>query len=159
MAKQSTTLGKFNLDKIKKFTSDEIRKLSAGKIPICYQIGSHILVGNRQIEKVSDSCWAVTNAGTLVGEFSTRKTAIIYCIALHQKKLALAKEIELNDRLLSKLENDAILYRYRYKQASKAADSWLESHYSNRYTDAARRIVSTKQRVQNLLSRTKYNKG
>ena len=81
-------------------------------------------------------------------DFFNRKDAIFYCIALHKNKYDLAQEVRINDNLIGILEFDAILYRYRYKQAQEKNDDWKIALYSNKYTETMLRIEESKKQLK-----------
>ena len=87
-------LDNFDLEKIRRFTEQELAKLSQSSFPFCYQIGTTVRVGNSFVIKKSDKCWQVREGKTETFEFLSRKDAIYYCIALHKNKHELAKEIK-----------------------------------------------------------------
>lgn len=164
MAKSTTknvsTNAAFDVEKIKRFTQDELSKLahSPSELPFCYQIGTDILVGTSKIIKVNDNCWRVESKGENVWDFFNRKDAIFYCIALHKKQIQLANTIRDNDSLLNRLEFDAILFRHRYKQAQNRGDIWGEEHFSTRYQETMRKIEHTKKEIKKNLNLAKYIK-
>jgi hypothetical protein len=158
---KSTTKNKsseFDVEKIRRFTQTELDKLANSELPICYQIGSDILVGRNKVVKINEKCWRVIEEGQQVFDFFNRKDAIFYCIAVHRKQLTIAKEIRDNDSLLNRLEFDAALYRIRYKKSQENGDTWGEEYYSTRYTETMQRIELTKQEIKKTLNLAKYIK-
>jgi hypothetical protein len=160
MAKSTTKneSTEFDLEKIRRFTETELAKLSESDIPFCYQMGSDILVGHSKVVKVDERIWRVFDRGEQVFDFFTRKDAIFYCIAVHQKQHVLAREIRTNDSLLNKLEFEATLYRHRYKNANKKQDEWGSEYYSNKYQETMHRIEQVKKELQKSLNLAKYIK-
>ena len=155
---KSTTPSEFDLEKIRRFTAQELARLNSGELPFCYQIGNDILVGKNKVVKVDETCWSVWQDATHIFDFFTRKDAIFYCIAVHKKQYNLAESIKNNDSLLGKLEFEATLYRRRYKQANKNCDEWGSDYYSNKYTEIMHRIALTKQELKKSLNLAKYIK-
>lgn len=153
--KEST---EFDLEKIRRFTENELAKLSESDMPFCYQIGSDVLVGHSKVVKIDDKIWRVYEQGEQVFDFFTRKDAIFYCIAVHQKQHVLAREIRTKDSLLNKLEFEATLYRHRYKNANKKQDEWGSEYYSNKYQETIHRIEQVKKELQKSLNLAKYIK-
>ena len=151
---------KFDIEKIKRFTQTELAKLVASptELPLCYQIGTDILVGTSKITKINDDCWRVFEDGQQHWDFFNRKDAIFYCVAVHKKQLQLAKTIKDNDSLLNKLEFDAILFRHRYKQAQNKNDLWGEEYFSTRYQETMDRIAQTKKELTKSLNLAKFLK-
>lgn len=148
----------FDLEKIRRFTEAELAKLSQGDLPFCYQIGKDVLVGSSKVVYVDNKCWSVYEKNTHVFDFFTRKDAIFYCIAVHQKQLSLADEIKTQDSLLSRLEFEAILYRHRYKNATNKRDEWGIEYYSTKYTETMNRLDQVKKDLQKTLNLAKYIK-
>jgi len=153
------SLADFDVEKIRRFATDELARLSDSPLPFCYQIGADtLIVGKFKVIKQNDRCWTVFEGPTQIFDFFTRKDAIYYCIVLHKKDYTLAKEIRDNDKLLGQLEFDAILYRHRFKQAQEANDDWKIELYSNRYTETMTRIEQTKKQLKKSLNSAKYIK-
>ena len=150
----------FDLDKIRRFTESELARISGGpnELPFCYQIGSDILIGKNKVIKISDKCWRVTDCGVAMFDFFSRKDAIFYCIAMHQKEHILANEIKNSDALLGKLEFDAMQYRAGYKNAIEKGDGFREDYYSARYTDTMDRLEEVKKELKKTLNLAKYIK-
>lgn len=157
MAK-SIILNEFDLEKIRRFTTQEINKLAQNKIPFCYQVGNDILVGRFKILKLNEECWRVFNQDSFVFEFVNRKNAIFYCIAAHKNQNQLAQEIKENDSDLGRLEFEAIIYRRRYKQAIEKQDNWAMEYYSNKYTETMHKLTQVKQELKKNLNLAKYIK-
>jgi hypothetical protein len=162
MARSTTknALTEFDLEKVRRFTESELDKISKGsELPFCYQIGSDtVIVGQHKVIKVDDKTWRVTQNTTQLFDFFTRKDAIFYCIALHKKDFNLAKSIQDNDKILGKLESDAVIYRYRYKKAQENNDHWQEELYSNRYAEVMARIEQVKKELRKNINLAKYIK-
>ena len=77
MAKSSTKkYTEFDLEKIRRFTEQELAKLSQSNFPFCYQIGTTVRVGNNFVLKKSDKAWQVREGRVDTVEFLTRKDAI-----------------------------------------------------------------------------------
>lgn len=157
MAK-SITLNEFDLEKIRRFTEQEIKKLAQNEMPFCYQVGSDVLVGRCKVLKVDDNCWRVFDQESFVFDFANRKNAIFYCIAAHKNQYQLAQEIKNNDSILGRLEFEAIIYRRRYKQANEQQDSWGAEYYSNKYTETMHKLDQVKQELKKNLNLAKYIK-
>jgi hypothetical protein len=141
----------FDIEKIKKFTDNELTNLlkkGNSELPLCYQVGTDVLVGNYRVTKVDDKNWQVSEENVQMFTFFTRKDAIFYCIALHKKQFRLAKDIKDTDELLGRLEFDAILYRLRYKQAQSKDDIWGEEFYSARYTETMNKVATVKREIR-----------
>ena len=160
MAKSTTKNAEFDVEKIQRFTQQELARLTdtPSELPFCYQLGTDVLVGRYKVVKVDDRCWRVMLNDQQLFDFFTRKDAIYYCIALHKEKLQLAKDIQQCDSLLNRLEFDAALYRLRYKKAQQIQDSWGEEFYSARYTQTMDRIEQTKKEIRKNLDLAKYIK-
>lgn len=150
----------FDIEKLRRFTQTELIKLSESKteLPFCYQVGTDVLVGKNRVVKIHDKCWRVLDQDIQIFDFFSRKDAIFYCVALHQKQLTLADEIKNQDSLLNKLEFEATLYRLRYKKAQAKGDDWAEEYYSNRYKETQHRIETIKKELQKSLNLAKYIK-
>lgn len=150
----------FDLEKIKRFTEEQIKSLSSKKneLPFCYQIGKDILVGEYRINYVDDKCWSVTENNVKHFDFFSRKDAIFYCIALHKQENRLAESIKQADDRLARLEFEAIIYRARYKQAIKKGDGFKEDYYSSRYLDIMDKLEIVKQELKKTLNLAKYIK-
>lgn len=148
----------FDLEKIRRFTETELAKLADTEMPFCYQMGNDVLVGKSKVVKIDDRCWRVFEHNEQIFDFFSRKDAIFYCIAVHQKQLGLAKEIKDNDSLLNRLEFEAILYRHRYKKANEKGDEWGAEYYSNRYMETQHRLEQVKKELQKSINLAKYIK-
>jgi len=162
-AKSTTKKSKvieFDLEKIKRFTEQELSRLSQQNtdLPFCYQIGSDVLVGECRVKKQSDSEWTVYHRNYEEFTFFTRKDAIFYCIAIFKNQIDLANTIKTQDQLLSRLEFDAIIYRKRYKTATDKGDEFKAELYSTRYLDTMDRISGVKKELQNCVNLAKYIK-
>jgi hypothetical protein len=149
MAKLPTKkLNDFDLEKIRRFTEQELAKLSQSSFPFCYQVGTTVRVGNNFVMRKSDNCWQVREGKINTFDFLSRKDAIYYCIALHKNKHEVAKEIKQNDQQLSRLEQDAIIYRKRYNQAVETGNGFKEDLYSSRYHDTMDKITDIKENLK-----------
>jgi len=160
MAKSTTKNAQFDVEKIQRFTQQELARLTdtPSELPFCYQLGTDVLVGRYKVQKIDDRCWRVMLDDQQIFDFFNRKDAIYYCIALHKEKLQLAKDIQQCDSLLNRLEFDASLYRLRYKKAQAKADDWAEEYYSARYTETMDRIEQAKKELKKSLNLAKYIK-
>jgi len=150
----------FDVEKIKRFTEQELAKLASksNDLPLCYQIGTDVLVGNHRVIKIDDNTWRVVENGLQMFDFFNRKDAIFYCIALHKQQYKLAQNIRETDSLLSRLEFDAALYRIRYKKSIRNGDQWGEEYYTTRYQETMERIARTKKEIKKNLDLAKYIK-
>ena len=150
----------FDVEKIRRFTEHELDKLASnsGDLPLCYQVGTDVLVGQYRVIKIDDKTWRVVENGLQLFDFFTRKDAIFYCIALHKQQYKLAQDIRECDSLLSRLEFDAALYRIRYKKAITKGDQWGEEYYTTRYQETMERISHTKKELTKSLNLAKYIK-
>lgn len=153
MAKSIIKKELVDIEKIKRFTETELQKLSNSPLPFCYQVGSDtIIVGaSHKVKKINDKCWEVCCNGSHIFDFFSRKDAIFYCIAIHQKQHRLANEIKETDKVLGILDFDAILYRYRYNEAIRNNDFWNKELFSTKYTDVMLKIQQTKKQLQKSL--------
>jgi hypothetical protein len=153
--KEST---EFDLEKIRRFTEQELAKLADAELPFCYQMGTDVLVGRSKVVKVNDKCWSVYEGLQHIFDFFSRKDAIFYCIATHQKQYKIASEIMSNDSLLNKLEFEAALYRHRYKKANEKHDDWSVEYYSTKYQETIHKLSRVKKDLQKSLNLAKYIK-
>lgn len=163
MAKSTTkneSSESFDVEKIRRFTQQELEKVvnSNSEMPVCYQIGTDVLVGKYRVQKIDDRTWRVMERNQQLFDFFNRKDAIFYCIALHKKQYQLANDIKECDSLLNRLEFDAALYRVRYKKAQAKDDMWGSEYYSNRYTETMHRIEQAKKEIKKNLNLAKYIK-
>ena len=150
----------FDVEKIRRFTQKELENLNSAssELPVCYQIGTDVLVGKYRVSKIDEMLWRVFEREQQLFDFFNRKDAIFYCIALHKEKYQLANNIKECDSLLSRLEFDAALYRIRYKKAQQKGDVWGEEFYSMRYEDTMAKIARAKQEIKKNLDLAKYIK-
>jgi len=149
MAKLPTKkYNEFDLEKIRRFTEQELARLSQSNFPFCYQVGSTVRVGKNFVLKKSDKCWQVREGRVDTFEFLSRKDAIYYCIALHKNKHELANKIKRYDHQLDRLEQDAIIYRKRYNTAIEKNDEFKETLYSSRYHDTMDKIEDIKENLK-----------
>lgn len=150
----------FDVEKIRRFTQKELENLNSAssELPVCYQIGTDVLVGKYRVSKIDEMLWRVFEREQQLFDFFNRKDAIFYCIALHKQKYQLANNIKECDSLLSRLEFDAALYRIRYKKAQQKGDVWGEEFYSMRYEDTMAKIARAKQEIKKNLNLAKYIK-
>jgi hypothetical protein len=150
----------FDVEKIKRFTEQELNKLStaSGDLPLCYQLGTDVLVGKYRVLKIDEQVWRVAEGSSQLFDFFNRKDAIFYCIALHKRQYKLAQDIKDCDSLLNRLEFDAALYRIRYKKSIKNSDYWGEEFYSTRYQETMNRISQAKKEIKKNLDLAKYIK-
>lgn len=150
----------FDVEKIKRFTQKELEKIStvSSELPLCYQIGTDVLVGRYRVVKIDEQSWRVIDGSSQLFDFFTRKDAIFYCIALHKQQYKLAHNIKEADSQLNRLEFDAALYRIRYKKAQQNEDQWGEEFYSTRYQETMDRIAQAKKELTKSLNLAKYIK-
>ena len=150
----------FDVEKIKRFTQQELDRLAtvSGDLPLCYQIGTSVLVGKYRVDKIEEQLWRVLEQNVQLFDFFNRKDAIFYCIALHKQQYKLAQDIRECDSILSRLEFDAALYRIRYKKAQQKSDSWGADFYSTRYLETMDRIAKVKKEIKKNLDLAKYIK-
>lgn len=150
----------FDVEKIRRFTAQELGKLASnsGDLPLCYQVGTDVLVGKYRVIKVDNTTWRTVENGLQLFDFFNRKDAIFYCIALHKQQYKLAQDIRECDSLLSRLEFDAALYRIRYKKAIKNEDIWGEEYYTTRYQETMERITQAKKEIKKNIDLAKYIK-
>lgn len=160
MAKSTTKKEptEFDLEKIRRFTAEELTKLANSELPFCYQMGTDVLVGTSKVVKIDDYTWRVFEQGQQIFDFFNRKDAIFYCIAVHQKQHQLARDIQKQDSQLNRLEFEASLYRHRYKTANEKQDHWGTEYYSNRYTETMHKLAQVKKDLQKTLTLAKYIK-
>jgi len=153
-------LNEFDLDKIKRFTEQEIINLSKfnNELPFCYQVGTDILVGDKKVKKIDKDIWYVIERQNIIKEFYSRKYAIFYSIALYKNNHELADRILDADRTINRLEFDAIIYRSRYKSAVDRNDIVMEDVYSSRYLDTMDKLEIVKKEIKNSLELAKYIK-
>lgn len=159
MNKKSTTQEKFDLEKIQRFTEQQLTELGRAKMPFCFQTGKDILVGNYKIKKLGNDCWQVAINNAEILDFFTRKDAIFYCIAKHVKDYELANEIVIVDNTLGRLETDAAVFRKKYRNALEESDDFKVTVFSNRYSETIHKIHNVKQQLQKVLNKAKYIKG
>jgi hypothetical protein len=150
----------FDVEKIRRFTQKELDNLASisSDLPLCYQVGTDVLVGHYRVLKIDDTTWRVVENGLQLFDFFNRKDAIFYCIALHKRQYQLAQDIRECDSLLNRLEFDAALYRIRYKKAIKNSDPWGEEYYTTRYQETMERIAQAKKELTKSLNLAKYIK-
>ena len=148
----------FDLEKIRRFTEQELDRLSTSELPFCYQLGRDILVGKCKVVYINDTAWRVVQEDTVIFDFFSRKDAIFYCIAVHRNKLQLANDIMKQDKLLNQLEFEAQLYRHRFKKANQQSDEWGSEYFSNKYTEVQHRIQQVKKELQKSINLAKYIK-
>jgi hypothetical protein len=160
MAKSTTKNAptEFDLEKIRRFTETELAKLANNELPLCYQMGTDVLVGKSKVVKVDEYTWRVFHQGQQIFDFFNRKDAIFYCIAVHQKQHKLARDIQTQDTALNKLEFEASLYRHRYKRANETNDDWGAEYFSNRYTETMHKLAQVKKELQKTINLAKYIK-
>ena len=160
MAKSTTqsSLSEFDLEKIRRFTEQELAKLANSELPFCYQIGTDVLVGRSKVVKINDKCWSVYVENQHIFDFFSRKDAIFYCIAVHRKQYQLANDIKTADDALNKLEFEASLYRHRYKKANEKQDTWGSEYYSTKYQETVHKLNRVKKELQKSLNLAKYIK-
>jgi len=162
MAKSTTknAQAEFDVEKIQRFTQQELARLTdtPSELPVCYQLGTDVLVGKYKVQKINDRCWRVVDRDQQLFDFFSRKDAIYYCIALHKQQTQLAKDILECDNQLNRLDFDASLYRLRYKKAQETGDTWGEEYYSARYTETMDRIEQAKKEIKKNLNLAKYIK-
>lgn len=160
MAKSTTKNepAEFDLEKIKRFTEQELAKLADAEMPFCYQMGTDVLVGRSKVVKLNDKCWSVYTNQQHIFDFFNRKDAIFYCIAVHQKQYKLAQSIKTADDTLNKLEFEASLYRHRYKKANEKQDAWGAEYYSTKYQETIHKLGHIKKELQKSLNLAKYIK-
>jgi len=148
----------FDLEKIKRFATEELAKLNNQELPFCYQIGTDLIVGKYKIKKINDNCWRVLENDLDFFDFYLRKNAIFYCILQHKNQLQIATELKSNDQVLGKLELDAIQYRHRYNQAILTDDTFKTELYSSRYLETVSRIDGVKKQIKKTFGMAKYIK-
>jgi len=150
----------FDVEKIKRFTQQELEKITtvSSDLPLCYQIGTDVLVGRYRVVKINEQTWQVMDGSSQLFNFFNRKDAIFYCIALHKQQYQLAHNIKEADSLLNRLEFDAALYRIRYKKAQQNEDQWGEEFYSTRYQETMNRVAQAKKEIKKNLNLAKYIK-
>ena len=150
----------FDIEKIKRFTQKELEKIStaSSELPLCYQIGTDVLVGRYRVVKIDEQSWRVVDGNSQLFDFFNRKDAIFYCIALHKQQYKLAHNIKEADGQLNRLEFDAALYRIRYKKAQHDEDQWGTEFYSTRYQETMNRIDQAKKEIKKNLNLAKYIK-
>lgn len=159
---KSTTknLTEIDLEKIRRFTQSELQKITtASELPFCYQVGSDtVIVGNYKVERIEQSTYRVSDKYDTLFDFFSRKDAIFYCIALHKKDYTLANAIHENDKQLSRLEFEALVYRKRYKDALSKGDGEHADIYSSRYMQVMARIETVKKELTKSINLAKYIK-
>jgi hypothetical protein len=160
MGKSTTKkeLTEFDIEKIKRFTHDQLEEYKKSDIPFCYQVGNDVLVGRCRVVKIDKSTWRVFDNGVQVFDFFKRKDAIFYCIALHQNNHILAQEIKNMDEKLNRLEFEAIMLRKHYKSAKERNDAWKVDMYSAKYIDVMHRLDQVKKDLEKSIDLAKYIK-
>jgi hypothetical protein len=149
----------FDLEKIKRFTVNELNRLSSEQIPFCYQLGSDtIVINNYKIVKIDSHCWRVYSCDQVVFDFFSRRYAIFYCVAAHERDYSLTARLKNSDSVLGNLEYDAQVCRYRFKQANDSSDEWNIELYGNKYSELQLRIERIKKELKKSVDLTKYIK-
>ncbi len=147
-----------NLAKIKRFASLELARLAESAVPFCYQAGpSTLIVGRYRVIKDGDESWTVESEYG-VRKFYYRRSAILYCIALHTNDPMLANQIYRQDEQLNRLESDAVVFRYQYRAAKEKSDEWRLSLFSTRYHETMYKIESLKTEFEETKNLAKYLK-
>ena len=70
----------FDVEKIKRFTQQELEKIAtvSSEMPLCYQLGTDVLVGRYRVVKIDEQSWRVMEGSSQLFDFFNRKDAIFY---------------------------------------------------------------------------------
>lgn len=132
---------------LKTWTTKELKKFRNEPVVIPY--GNHgFLIGSFKIIGESKNCWKIEQIdGKHLYYFTSKQTAIIYCLCEITKKYKAANELLLIDDKIGKLNNDIIAYQHTL---AKCKDKVKIGIVLNRYIEAK----IQRRTYQNILKKT-----
>lgn len=110
---------------LKDWTTKELRNIRLTEnVPVCIPIGKHgFLVGKYHVENINGECWRVLDHNQEeVHNFCRKLSAIYYCVANELRMYGLARQLQMSDSLVSKLELDQDYYQHTIKVSLKKQD-------------------------------------
>lgn len=107
----------------------------------------------------NNKSWTVKNSrSTTQFTFTEKLCALFYCLYEHKKMYKSSSELFLQDRLLSKLENDELFYRHKYTIALKKQDSFKQDLWAARLSSTTPCVNLAREQLQKMIKRAKYIK-
>lgn len=144
------TFAEFGVQYIKSWTAQELKKYRTEPVVIPY--GNYgFFVGKYQVQGEQANCWRVSqHDDKVIGDFISKKTAILYCLYAMLGKHKQADELFIVDNKLGRIEQDLIFYENSLKIANKKNDKVKSAILLNRYIDAKMQ----RRTYQNILKKT-----
>ncbi len=116
-------------------------------------------VGKYDIKNAGSS-WAVYDQwGSLVSYFTSKKTAVTWCLLYQTGKLTASQNLLKEDNLVNKLAQDITCYTFRRQKAVKRGDYFKADLCEARLTNITARLSRAKDDLEKTLNSTKYLKG
>lgn len=153
IAKNVKTNEAAGLRRVTDWTKTELAEIQrSSKVPVCIQLQSgNYLVGTFKVEKASDTLWTVDGV-----EFSNKRGAIFFCVAMHLRRINDANELRDADALVGNLELDKLIFRTRLDKAHLEFDQFKIDLYTSRYEDVKRKLVRAKTEFEQAINKIRY---
>jgi hypothetical protein len=149
------SISDYGYERVSEWTKRELAKLQEDSdlpLAVPLQNGGY-MVATYKIDKISASCWKVGNI-----EFTDKRTAIYHCALTHMRMYSEAEDLFEVDQRVNRYELDKTLFRQRLDNAHSVGDQFKIDLYSSRYENAKQQFSLSKQELEKILSKAKYNK-
>lgn len=140
------------------WTAGHTRKLLNREI-IIIPVGTGYLIGRYAIKSIGQ-VWVVYNYwGELISEFTSKKTATVWCLLYQTGRLIQSQQVLNQDRKLSKLTQDHAHYQYARQKAINNKNHFAIDLYNARISSIQSALEVARYDLQKTLNSTKYLKG
>jgi len=117
-----------------------------------YQISTSTITKRKE-------CWEVTSSrNDKIKIFSSRESAVFYCLFDYKKLYVRAQEISIYDSHVLNLETDRRFLKHKYMQAREKGQGFEMDLYEARLSDVVPKLEHAKDYLQKLLNSAKYIK-
>ena len=147
------TFTDFSVKYINEWTKEELKKYR--NEPVVIPQGNYgFLVGSLKITGLNENCWQVEQLdGRYIHSFTSKATAILFCMYMMKNKHSNANEILVLDSKIGNLEQDIQTYDY---QMRRTKDTFKYGNLLNRSINAKVQRRSLVKLLQKTLISAKY---
>ena len=90
--------------------------------------------------------------------FSSKISAVMYCLLEYKKLYNRSMELETHDQMVRKLDQDYQMYRHKYKSASAVHNGFAQDLYNARLSEVGPRLTAAQEYLDKLINSAKYIK-
>lgn len=143
---------------VRQWTRVEAQKLTM-QIPCILPTKSGFQVGKYSVKKNCDT-WTIHNCfDELVETFTSKQSAVTYCILYQVNRFTLAQQLLGQDIKLNKLTQDQFNYVHRKTRAVAAHDTFTIDVIESRIAETHSLMLLARVDLEKTLNKAKYLKG